>query len=60
MPWGGEAMRHLQNWLDDAKCYDEVRRRRWPEGVRCPHGAASEVAKQGHDPAQPARRAQRT
>jgi len=47
---------HLQNLLDDAKCYEEVRRRRWPEGVRCPHCASSEVAKQGCDTAQPSRR----
>lgn len=44
-----ERMPPLQNLLDDAKCYEEVRQQRWPEGVRCPHGASSEVTKQGHD-----------
>ena len=38
-------MFHLQNLLDDAKCYDEVRERRWLEGVRYPHGASSEVTR---------------
>ena len=49
-------MLHLQNLLDDAKCYDEVRERRWPEGVRCPHCASPEVTRQGHDTTQPSRR----
>ncbi len=49
-------MLHLQNLLDDAKCYDEVRERRWPEGVRCPHCASHEVTRQGHDTTQPSRR----
>ena len=54
--YGRERMLHLQNLLDDAKCYEEVRMRRWPEGVRCPHCASAEVTKQGYDPTQPARR----
>ncbi len=46
-----ERMLPLQNLLDDAKCYEEVRQQRWPEGVRCPHGASSEVTKRPrHDP----------
>lgn len=49
-------MLHLQNLLDDAKCYDEVRERRWPEGVCCPHCASPEVTRQGHDTTQPSRR----
>jgi transposase-like protein len=49
-------MLHLQNLLDDAKCYEEVRRRRWPEGVRCPHCASPGVTRQGQDTAQPSRR----
>lgn len=46
-------MLHLQNLLDDATCYDEVRERRWPEGVRCPHCASPEVTRQGPDTTQP-------
>ena len=48
-------MLHFHNLLDDAKCYEEVRQRRWPEGVHCPHCNSSEVTKQGHDTTQPAR-----
>ncbi len=46
----------LQNLLDAAKCDEEVRERRWPEGVRCPHGASPEVTREGHDTTQPSRR----
>ena len=49
-------MIHLQNLLDDAKCYDKVRELRWPEGVKCPHCASATVTKQGRDTTQPARR----
>lgn len=48
-------MIHLQNLLDDAKCYETVRKLRWPEGVRCPHCMSAPVTKQGRDPAQAAR-----
>ena len=48
-------MINLQDLLDDAKCYDTLRQLRWPEGVRCPHCAASRITKQGHDTTQPAR-----
>ena len=48
-------MIHLQNLLDDVKCYDKVRELRWPDGVRCPHCASATVTKQGHDTTQPAR-----
>jgi transposase-like protein len=45
----------LQNLLDDAKCYETVRQRRWPEGVRCPPCASAQVSKQGRDWTQKAR-----
>lgn len=48
-------MIHLQNLLDDAKCYARVRELRWPEGVRCPHCASATVTKQGRDVTQRAR-----
>lgn len=38
---------HIQNLVDDAKCYDVVRRLRWPEGVRCPHCGSAQVSKRG-------------
>lgn len=39
----------LQSLLDDRKCYETVRRLRWPEGVRCPHCGGGELSKQGFD-----------
>jgi transposase-like protein len=51
-----ERMIHLQNLLDDVKCYAKVRELRWPEGVRCPHCGSATVTKQGRDSTQPARR----
>lgn len=48
-------MINLQNLIDDAKCYETVRERRWPEGVCCPHCDSAEVTKQGRDTTQPAR-----
>ncbi len=49
-------MINLQNLLDDAKCYETVRRLRWPVGVRCPHCDAAAITQQGRDTTQPARR----
>src|SRR5512147_791608 len=41
--------------VDDAKCYEVVRRLRWPKGVRCPHCNSAQVVKQGRDETQPER-----
>jgi hypothetical protein len=30
-----DTLVNLQFLVDDAKCFDTVRRLRWPEGVRC-------------------------
>jgi transposase len=46
---------HIQNLLDDAKCFDTVRQLRWSDGVVCPHCGAAHVTKQGRDETQPAR-----
>lgn len=46
---------NIQGLIDNAKCYQMVRRLRWPEGVECPHCHATEVAKNGHDDTQPER-----
>ena len=40
---------------DDAKCYEMVRRLRWPDGVHCPHCDSSQVVKQGRDETEPQR-----
>ncbi len=35
--------------LDDEKCYQVIRERRWPEGVQCPHCTSPYITKQGRD-----------
>jgi transposase-like protein len=37
----------IQALLDDAKCFEVVRKLRWPEGVCCPHCNGMEIAKRG-------------
>lgn len=48
-------MFNLQDLMDDAKCYGEVRKLRWPEGVRCPKCGTAEVTKRGKHNRQKAR-----
>ena len=38
---------HIQNLIDDAKCYAVVREVHWPDGVRCPACGAAQVTKRG-------------
>jgi len=40
-------MVHIQELIDDAKCYAEVRKLRWPDGVRCPECGSVQVTKRG-------------
>lgn len=40
-------MFNIQELIDDEKCYAEVRRLRWPDGVRCPECGSAEVTKRG-------------
>jgi transposase-like protein len=40
-------MLHIHHLIDDPKCYEEVRRLRWPYGVRCPHCESNKIAKRG-------------
>ena len=44
----------LSDLMDEAKCYEQLRAERWPNGVRCPHCKSISVVKNGHDSAQPA------
>ena len=30
-------MLKIQNLIEDLKCFETVRSRRWPDGVTCPH-----------------------
>jgi transposase-like protein len=39
----------IQRLIDDAKCYEIVRDRRWPSGMRCPHCQSEWIRKRGHD-----------
>jgi transposase-like protein len=46
----------LTHLLEEAKCYDSVRRLRWVDGViRCPKCGSEEVVKRGKDDAHPHR-----
>lgn len=47
---------NLLHLIDDEKCYDAIRQKRWPNGVTCPHCNDSSITKQGRDTTQPARR----
>lgn len=38
--------------IDEAKCFIEVRKLRWPEGVKCPHCKGESVSKRGFDDTQ--------
>src|ERR671939_1361308 len=46
---------NLSSLIDDAKCYELVRQRRWPEGVRCPSCDSASVARHGRDDTRPHR-----
>ena len=46
---------NLPSLIDDARCYELVRRHRWPEGVRCPSCDSGSVARHGRDDTQPHR-----
>ena len=42
-------MLHLHHLIDDAKCYEKVRRLRWPYAVRCPHCESNKITKRGRN-----------
>jgi transposase-like protein len=48
-PAAMDTLVNLQFLVDDAKCFDTVRRLRWPAGVRCPQCGSDKVARDGHD-----------
>ena len=37
----------IYHLVDEQKCYEEVRKIRWPNGVHCPHCDAKLVSKRG-------------
>ena len=40
---------NIHNLIDDAKCYDAVRKLRWTNGIICPHCESSDIIKRGKD-----------
>jgi len=44
-----DSLVNIQGLVEDAKCFDTVRRLRWPDGVRCPQCGGDTVARHGHD-----------
>ncbi len=48
-------MLNIQDLIDDAKCFEEVRKLRWPEGVTCPNCGSTDVIKRGFHHSQPHR-----
>ena len=40
-------MLNITGLIDDAKCFEEVRKLRWPDGVRCPHCGSGCIKKRG-------------
>lgn len=37
----------INKLIDEAKCYDEIRKRRWPYEVHCPHCDSNRINKRG-------------
>jgi len=48
-PAAMENLVNLQSLVDDARCFETVRRLRWPEGVHCPQCGSDKVARHGHN-----------
>lgn len=40
-------MLNMQELIDDEKYYAEVRKLRWPTGIRCPECGSAQVTKRG-------------
>ena len=46
-------MMKFHDLLDNAKCYEQVRQLRWPDGVSCPRCTSMDITRQGKDDTQP-------
>ena len=46
---------NINNLIDDSRCYQTVRERRWPDGAACPDCQSTQVTKRGVDDTEPAR-----
>jgi transposase-like protein len=49
------ALVDLPSLIDDARCYELIRRHRWPDGVRCPRCGSASITRHGRDDTQPHR-----
>ena len=45
----------LYDLLDNAKCYEQIRQIRWPDGIKCPRCGSTDITRQGKDDSQPDR-----
>ena len=45
----------IHTLIDDEKCFDAIRKIRWPYGVHCPRCRSNKIRKQGHKRNQPYR-----
>ena len=41
------AINHIHDLMDDEKCYEVIRRMRWPYSLHCPHCTSNKVVKRG-------------
>jgi transposase-like protein len=48
-------MLKIDNLIDDAKCFETARQRRWPDGLHCVWCDSPTVTKRGRDETQPNR-----
>lgn len=44
---------NIKNLIDDAQCYDTVRKLRWAGGIQCPWCDTKNVIKRGYDETEP-------
>jgi len=49
-------MFNIQNLMDNAKCFDTVRKIRWSDKITCPDCRSNNVIRFGYDESQPERR----
>jgi transposase-like protein len=40
-------MCRLNNLIDESKCYEEIRKKRWSCGLHCPHCTSNKISKRG-------------
>ncbi len=48
-------MLKFHDLLDNAKCYEQLRELRWPEGICCPRCGSEYITRQGRDETEPAK-----